>query len=227
MNINYKVKRTARKTIEIRILPDKTVLVTAPLDTSDEYIGDYVKKKSKWIIGHLSNMDVSAADKENKIHIGGSLLYRGKKYPLIGTKDNRIGFDGEKFYAPDYINEINLISNLIALYKSLALKYMPSRTLIMAEKLRLSPLAVKISSAKTRWGSCSGRDSINFSWRLIMADDDTIDYVIVHELTHISEKNHSRSFWEKVRAVMPDYEKYEERLKTLSIYLYSTEFNNY
>ena len=72
---------------------------------------------------------------------------------------------------------------------------------------------VPINSAKTRWGSCSGKNSINFSWRLIMADDYMIDYVVVHELMHIKVHNHSDRFWMHVAAVMPDYKERRLQLK--------------
>ncbi|NPV77748.1 MAG: M48 family metallopeptidase, partial [Anaerolineae bacterium] len=65
---------------------------------------------------------------------------------------------------------------------------------------------IKITSAKTRWGSCSAKGTVSFPWRLVMAPVPVIDYVVVHELVHILEKNHSRAFWNKVRAIMPDYQ---------------------
>ena len=64
---------------------------------------------------------------------------------------------------------------------------------------------VKITKAKTRWGSCSPNGNLNFSWRLIMAPMQAIDYVVVHELVHLHEKNHARGFWAQVEAILPDY----------------------
>ena len=72
---------------------------------------------------------------------------------------------------------------------------------------------VKITSAEKRWGSCSGDDNLSFSFRLIMAPPDIIDYVIVHELMHIKEKNHSPKFWKLVEAVMPEYKIHRRWLK--------------
>ncbi|MCX6013893.1 MAG: M48 family metallopeptidase, partial [Chloroflexi bacterium] len=64
---------------------------------------------------------------------------------------------------------------------------------------------VRITSAQTRWGSCSGHGNLYFSWRLIMAPLEVIDYVVIHELAHIHMKNHSPKFWEKVESMYPDY----------------------
>ena len=77
------------------------------------------------------------------------------------------------------------------------------------------PSAVKINGAKTRWGSCSSKKSINFSWRLIKADDDVIDYVVVHELSHITEMNHSPNFWAIVENILLDYRERKVKLKRL------------
>ncbi len=81
--------------------------------------------------------------------------------------------------------------------------------------MEIIPTGLRITSAKTRWGSCSGKNSINFSWRLIMADEKTIDYVIVHELAHIKQHNHSSDFWKIVESTLPNYNQEKEKLKIL------------
>ena len=85
----------------------------------------------------------------------------------------------------------------------------------MALVMGVAPTGIKITGAKTRWGSCSSKNSINFSWRLVMADDEIIDYVIVHELAHIKELNHSPRFWAVVEGTLPDYKSRRSRLKLL------------
>jgi hypothetical protein len=77
----------------------------------------------------------------------------------------------------------------------------------------LYPDRLRISNARFRWGSCSRDNSLSFSWRLAMAPSLIIDYVVVHELAHIKEKNHSRSFWALVETMMPDYRKHRHWLK--------------
>jgi predicted metal-dependent hydrolase len=75
----------------------------------------------------------------------------------------------------------------------------------IAKKYGFSYKQIRITSARTRWGSCSTRGSINFSWRLVMAPIDVIDYVVLHELVHTRIHNHSREFWAKVASIDPDY----------------------
>jgi len=100
-------------------------------------------------------------------------------------------------------------------YKQRAKQLLPEKTAAFAEQMGLKPRAVKINSAKTRWGSCSALKNLNFSWRLAMADDGVIDYVVVHELAHLREMNHSARFWAIVAGVLPDYRERQKRLKAL------------
>jgi predicted metal-dependent hydrolase len=79
----------------------------------------------------------------------------------------------------------------------------------------VSPAAVKVNSARTKWGSCSGKKNLNFSWRLLMADDPVIDYVVVHELAHLTHMNHSADFWQGVEHILPNYHTHEHALITL------------
>ena len=69
----------------------------------------------------------------------------------------------------------------------------------------VTPAGVKITSARTRFGSCSGKNSLCFSWRLMLYPPQAIDYVVVHEMAHIRHHNHSKDFWAFVASVMPDY----------------------
>ena len=101
------------------------------------------------------------------------------------------------------------------LYKHIAENYLKNKTLHYADVMNVKPTDVKINSAKTRWGSCSGKNSINFSWKLIMADEKTVDYVVVHELAHTIEHNHSKKFWVIVGKYIPDYEMCKQNLKKL------------
>ena len=78
------------------------------------------------------------------------------------------------------------------------------------------PRQLKLSNAKKRWGSCSGQRSINLNWRLIMLDKGLIDYVIVHELSHLIELNHSTAFWDVVASVCPEHREFRRRLNQFS-----------
>ena len=104
---------------------------------------------------------------------------------------------------------------LEAALRARAKEILPLRVTYYAKLMGVTPAQVKITGAKTRWGSCSARGNLNFSWRLMLAGEDEIDYVVVHELAHLREMNHSPRFWAVVEAAMPDYKQRRLRLKQL------------
>lgn len=97
--------------------------------------------------------------------------------------------------------------------RALAAAELPRRVEYYSEKMGLYPTSVKITSAATRFGSCSGKNSICFSYRLMLYPPEAVDYVVVHELAHIKEKNHSARFYALVGRYMPDYREREKLLK--------------
>jgi predicted metal-dependent hydrolase len=100
-------------------------------------------------------------------------------------------------------------------YKEQAYEVIEKRVNVFSYQYGFSPRQVKISSARTRWGSCSPNGTLNFSWRLVMAPLEVIDYVVVHELAHLHVKDHSSRFWQEVEKIMPDY---KDRRKWLRIH---------
>ena len=98
-------------------------------------------------------------------------------------------------------------------YKEKAKEYIPIRTEEIAENSWLRFNAIKITSAKTRWGSCTSKKNLNFSYRLILCPEKVIDYVISHELAHLTHMNHSKDFWWEVERIMPDYKEHKKWLR--------------
>jgi len=103
----------------------------------------------------------------------------------------------------------------IRIYKRLAKSYIPKRVAFYSAKMGVQPASIKINSAMKRWGSCSSRKTLNFPWRLIMAEKDIVDYVVVHELAHLIEMNHSARFWAVVENILPDYRERQIKLTDL------------
>lgn len=94
-----------------------------------------------------------------------------------------------------------------------ALKYIPERVAYFAEQVGVSYGRITIRSQKTRWGSCSNKGNLNFNCLLMLTPPEVIDYVMVHELCHRKEMNHSKAFWNEVGKVLPDYKIWEKWLK--------------
>ena len=104
-------------------------------------------------------------------------------------------------------------TELEAFYKQQAHAYIIPRCRELAQEYGFRFQDIRITSAKTRWGSCSSKKNLNFSYRLVMAPRDCIDYVIIHELCHLREMNHGPRFWKQVSQIMPEYQQYEQHLK--------------
>ncbi|MEE8638122.1 MAG: M48 family metallopeptidase [Candidatus Margulisiibacteriota bacterium] len=98
-------------------------------------------------------------------------------------------------------------------WRELARNRIPERCKYFSDLTGLRPRSIRITEANKRWGSCGARGGLNFSWRLILAPPEVIDYVIVHELVHLVERNHSKHFWRRVAEVLPDYKIHRRWLK--------------
>jgi hypothetical protein len=107
-------------------------------------------------------------------------------------------------------------------WKRVARKKLEERCRLFSGITGLRPKTILISNAKTRWGSCSTSGRISFSWRLALFPDEIIDYVVVHELTHLAEPNHSRRFWEKVERIMPGHRSHRRWLRQKGQWLASS-----
>ncbi|MCL2372463.1 MAG: M48 family metallopeptidase [Defluviitaleaceae bacterium] len=221
--MDYIIKRSKRKTIAIYI-KNGQVEVRAPLGCPMAAIEGFVEEKQGWISGKLAtSQEQAAARRDFALGYGDFITLRGRQYPIVARAGDRAGFCGESFYMPSGLAVDAIRDICIKLYHRLAKSHIEERIAAYAAKLG-SPATVKINSAKTRWGSCSARKSINFSWRLIMAADPIIDYVVVHELAHMQEMNHSPRFWAIIEKIMPDYYLHRQGLKKLQKRLASEDW---
>ena len=144
---------------------------------------------------------------------GSQFMFLGQPYPLHLTGRLRLFNSG--FFIPRGEKD-NIKSALITTYKELAHNIISKRMPHFQQLTGLSPDRIRITSAENRWGSCSSRRTISFSWKLIQCPPETIDYVIVHELSHLKEMNHSPAFWKLVAEILPDWRQRRKQLKDFS-----------
>ena len=104
-------------------------------------------------------------------------------------------------------------------YKQTALDYITQRVNHYCQITGLTYQSIRVNEARTRWGSCGYKNTLNFTWRLIMAPPRVVDYVVIHELMHLKQKNHSSKFWAEVYQMVPDYKQDERWLKNNSHFL--------
>lgn len=209
-----KLIRAKRKTFSIEITHDSKLIVRTPENVSIEQIKEVVDKKKKWIRSkkEFSKKKYSKLTPKEIIN-GEGFLYLGNLYKLhiIDIEDVPLVFDNKFYLSKNMVNQAEQV--FIDWYKKQARIKIKERIEWFSKLTGMKYNKINITNAKKRWGSCSSKRNLNFSWRLIMAPIRVIDYVVAHELVHLEEKNHSKKFWDKVKVMMPDYEKQRRWLK--------------
>ena len=209
-----KVIRSKRKTISLQVSDDATLIVRAPFKVSDEIINRVILKHSNWIEKKKKEIKSREVKFSKKEFVNGEgFLYLGNYYRLrlVKNQETPLNFENEFFLSKEYLAQAKDV--FIDWYKGRAYEKISERVKWYAQKRGFKYNKINITNAQKRWGSCSCLNNLNFSWRLIMAPLPVIDYVVVHELVHLVEKNHSRAFWNKVKMLMTDYKKHQEWLK--------------
>ena len=208
-----KIIRSKRKSIALEIGRDAKLIVRAPLRANLKFIEAIVKSKSNWIFQkQLQFKEKYSLVKDKKFISDEEFLYLGNLYKLRYRKSH-VTLDLEKhFYLSDkYENSAKAVFQYW--YKEKAYEKLLERTVLFANQAGFTFNKIKISNARGRWGSCSYNGNINFSWRLIMAPLEVLDYVVVHELSHLKHRDHSSRFWNRVASIMPDYRIHRQWLK--------------
>jgi predicted metal-dependent hydrolase len=220
MNITYKVNRSRkrRKTISLQISDKSELVIAAPYFTPAAEINRFVQEKQNWIHKTIRKRKEDSIKNKSKEYITGEMFYYlGESFPLETffeqNERNGLVFWGNRFYLNTADVTENGIFYFVSWYKKKAREYINQHVDFFSREIGVLPCKIKITSAEKRWGSCSADDNLSFSFRLIMAPPDIIDYVIVHELMHIKEKNHSAAFWKLMEAVMPEYKIHRRWLK--------------
>ena len=195
-----KIIYTKRKTIAIVINNSGEVEVRAPRFASKKQILKFVEEKQDWI-----NEKCSQVKKPEELS-----LVPGAALMFPETPDSK-----EKFIKWAKREAKKVILRRVEFYTQ--------ENNILPDGYKFS--SVKMSGAKTRWGSCSGKNSLNFSWKLALCPEYVLDYVVVHELCHILHKNHGKHFWAMVNEKAPYYKDAKKWLKEnrnlLSLEIYS------
>ncbi len=208
------IRTKRRKTISLQITDDATLIIRAPFNVSKETIKDVVDKHKDWIRRKINEILSRNPKFVQKNFVNGeNFLYLGKYYrlTLVNGQKEPLVFKNGFFLSEAYLPIAKEV--FINWYRKRAYEKISERVEWYAKKRGFRYNKINITKAEKRWGSCSSTGNLNFSWRLIMAPLPVIDYVVVHELVHLEEKNHLKSFWDKVKILMPDYEKHRTWLK--------------
>lgn len=236
--IQLHIERSKRKTMSMSVNKDSSVTVKAPLFVpTDNEILKFAEQKMDWILKQRERQQ----ERENmrlvrRFETDYSFPYLGEEclVEMQRGKKSSIAYEGGKiiirtpFYEKlenNYEADENkkaiekLQSDLKKWYKKQAYAYICKRVDYYRKIIGVTVTDVSIKSRKSQWGSCDSNGCLTFSWRLVMARPEAIDYVVIHELCHRKHMDHSRDFWNQVQKYMPDYKKQKQWLEDNSVNL--------
>jgi hypothetical protein len=201
-----KLVRSRRRTIALIVQSDGSLTVRAPLRMAERDISAFVETHTDWILKNQAKVRATPAPTRKKYQDGEEFLYLGKSYPLTLVPPQRpaLKFDGRTFRLGRSA-AVKGEQAFVRWYKARALEVLTERVQALAGKYGFTYARIRISSARTRWGSCSSNGTISFTYRLVLAPIEVVDYVVIHELVHTKVRNHSKTFWNRVAGLMPDY----------------------
>lgn len=207
--------RTRRKTIALIIRPDGSLLIRAPLRASNRSIQEFVSRNAQWIEKTRAKIKAVAPPPPRQYLPGETFEYLGNTYSLEIVPDQKksLLLEEGKFRLAAAVQDKAAVV-FERWYREQARQILSERVEFHARQNGFRYSRIGITSARTRWGSCSATGTLSFSWRLIQAPMEAVDYVVVHELVHTVIHDHSRRFWTMLEQTMPDYRERRTWLKS-------------
>lgn len=221
-DLDIEIKRSKRsKTITVNIERDGSVNAVAPFDCSEETIYKELLAHEYLICKRIANRKAVTKAYINRTFVNGqAFLFMGQSYNLVisDTANKALEIVDDKFVlGKKYLPKAR--ETFVKFYKNQGFPYIKDRVEYFSEKVGRKPVSIKIMELGAHWASCTPSHNVNFHWKCIMAQPMIIDYLIVHELTHLKYPLHTRQFWDAVFSVMPNYKECEEWLHNYGVTL--------
>ncbi len=211
---SYTLIRSKRRTLSLSVSSDAMLVVRAPMRAPVPLIEKFIYEKQDWIARIQAKVTARPKAKKKEFMSGETFLYLGKMYPLTisANAKNTLVFQNDSFILQQS-KQTKGREIFTKFYREAARTYIEKRTSEIATARGFVFKSIKISSAVKRWGSCSAKGNINFTWRLILAPRTIVDYVICHELAHLKHHNHSLRFWSEVASMYPNWKEARKWLR--------------
>lgn len=220
-HITYTLKRSGkRRSIGLRI-DDRGLTVSVPLRASEKWLSSVLQDKAHWVVEKLDGWQtckppVPRWQDGEKIDFLGELLELRVVPSLFAAPAQQRGHQLWVFVADDS-DSAHIEQAVSHWYRREAELFFAQRVALFAPLLNTAPRTVKLSQAQTQWGSCTAQGAVRLNVQLIKLPPRLIDYVVVHELAHLRELNHSAAFWRVVESVCPNYARLRSELKAVTI----------
>ena len=210
--IPYSVIRSERSTADIVVERDGTIVVRAPHTIDDDAVREIVRSKLYWIYKTLAEWkELNRSRVVREYRNGESFLYLGRAYrlSLTNNQDDDLMLKGGRFHLRRELLAADDPTSVRAAFRQYFTERgelrINDRVRYFAPKVGVAPGAVSIRELGHRWGACSSSGALSFHWKCMMAPATIVDYIIVHELSHLHERDHTDAFWNEVDKVLPDY----------------------
>lgn len=214
MTLDYKIQYSNRKTLNISVERDRSIVVRAPENLSLDKIEEIVHSKRNWIKDKINHAQKYPVDFNAKEFVSGeSLLYLGRNYQLLVVDEHYEGIRFNQGFSISKSNQENANELFKEWYLAKALEKIEPLAKKFAANLGVKYNECKTSEMKYRWASCTPKNNILFNWRIIKAPMYVLEYLVAHELAHLIEQNHTPVFWNIVSIQVPNYEKAKKWLK--------------
>lgn len=213
--LDIELIRSKRKTISIHIERDGSVSARIPEEISEEEILKVLKSKEYQIHKNLALWSQLNQTKVERDYVNGqSFLYLGRNYRLHFVEENLGPLLFKKGYFHLSLSDKNLAREMfIDFYKEKLNEKLKPILKRYKGQLGVNPKEIKVMELQNRWASCTSSGNVNFHWKCAMAPIDVLNYIVVHELTHLIHPNHTNAFWNELDKVMPNYQKQIQWLK--------------
>ena len=214
------VRTSRRKTASIKILNGQ-VQVVIPEYLSEERLEQLILKRTSWIRQKLKIQSLHSTPKSKEYVSGECFTYLGKNYrlKLMQSEMDEVRLRrgnlevGTSLYLSGPDRQALIRQKLVHWYQSHALERLEEKTDRYSKILGVTPKSVSVRNYRSRWGSCSIKGGVSYNWRIIIAPHHIVDYVVVHELCHMLEHNHSAAFWRCIENILPQCHESRDWLK--------------
>src|SRR5512135_3228680 len=219
--ISYTLKRSGyRRSIGLRI-DDPGLTVSAPLRAPEKWLHSVLQDKADWVVRQLDDWQAKKAPPIFWAE-GSCIPFRGEEFLLTLTprvRGAKATLQGEVLHVPVGPDaEAGHIEKAVTQwYRDEALRVFGECVEHFAPMLQVSPQEIKLTSARTQWGSCTAGGVVRLNWQLVKMPLHLIDYVVAHELAHLREMNHSPAFWRVVESVCPEYKVCRAELRSYGV----------
>ena len=219
--IVIKLRRNARsRRLSLRVSRlDGAVTISLPRWTGSREAMKFAREKESWIRRQLENRHESVV-----VQAGASILFQGAEVPVLSANGRAARLEGGAILVPGEPARAGI--RVAAFLKAVARQQLAEASDRYCDLLGARYFRLTLRDTRSRWGSCSAEGNLMYSWRLIMAPPEVLEYVAAHESAHLLEMNHSRAFWELVERIFPDYRRPRKWLRENGARLHAYRFTD-